>query len=381
MPGAELFSELDNALRELGDRLFLSQALLRRGRFEDRLVQSVEDLHERSGYQERALRPRIGLDPIEKRPPRHMSVAVLEQKGIAVEETPQLIIEKLSECQDNAKRLEAYFKFFNLPKVSEFYRRLRFEVAEIIRQVQIAAGIGPEPETKPAPVYEAPAPMLAAHLGRIRSALAYCPFYFILDESLCELREPLRVAYDAVAGGARIVQLRFKKLGARDLLGLAARVKAICAERGALLIVNDRVDIAVLSGAAGVHLGAEDLSVAEARRLGPELLIGVTARTPADALAAESAGADYIGSGSVYPSPTKPGLPVIGVPGIKTIARAVRIPVVAIGGITQDNCTPLFKAGAAGICCVSQFTARRSVKNLTAQLRKACRDALGQTGE
>jgi thiamine-phosphate pyrophosphorylase len=379
MPGAELFGELDSALRDLRDRLFLAQALMQRGKFDEQLVQSVEDLHERSGYQERALRPRFGLDPVEKRPPRHVSVAVLEQKGITVEETPQLIVEKLAECQDYAKRLEGYFKFFNLPKVSEFYRRLRFEVAEIIRRVELAAGIGADSAAKPVVSREPLVP--AAQLGRLQTALAYCPFYFILDESLCELRDPLRIAYDAVAGGARVVQLRFKTLSARELLSLATRLKAICSERGCLLIINDRVDIAALSGAAGVHLGAEDLTVSDARRIEPELLIGVTARTPAEAQAAEAAGADYVGSGSVFPSPTKPGLPVIGAVGIRTIARAVSIPVVGIGGITIENCSQVFKAGAAGICCVSQFTARRSVKNLTAQLRKACREALGHIGE
>ncbi len=96
MAGEEFFGEIDKALRELRDGLFLVRALLRRGKFEERMGQTVDDLYERSGYQERALRPRFGLDSTVKRVPRNEAVAILEQKGVAVEETPQLIISRLA---------------------------------------------------------------------------------------------------------------------------------------------------------------------------------------------------------------------------------------------------------------------------------------------
>jgi thiamine-phosphate diphosphorylase len=379
MAGEEFFGEIDTALCDLRDGLLVSRALLRRGKFDEQLAQKLDDLHERSGYQERALRPRFGLETTVKRLQRHESVAVLERKGIAVEETPQLIISRLEGCQDCSRRLEGYFKFFNLPKVAEFYRRLRFEAAEIARQVELAAARTAQPPALPVPKASKPAAVATDSTlsVRLRQALGFCPLYFILDESLCELRDPLRLAFDAASGGVRVMQLRMKQLGTRELLGLARRLRAICDERDCLLIVNDRVDVAVLSGAHGVHLGAEDLDPREARHFGKDLLIGATARNTNDALAAQAAGADYLGCGSVFPSPTKPGLPVIGAPGIRTISAAVQIPVIGIGGITLENCAQVLKAGAQGICSVSPFAVRRSVKNLAAQFRTACRAAQG----
>jgi thiamine-phosphate pyrophosphorylase len=379
MAGEEFFGEIDKALCELRDGLFVVRALLRRGKFEERLGQTVDDLFERSGYQERALRPRFGLDSTIKRVPRNEAVAILEQKGIAVEETPQLIVSRLTICQEQARRLEGYFKFFNMPKVSEFYRRLRFESAEISRVVELSAGAPveqPPPVVTAAPLYQPPLPS-SSRGARLQQALRFCPLYFIIDESICGFRDPLRTAYDAVSGGVRIMQLRMKHSSTRELLLLARRLRTICEDRGCLLLINDRIDIALLAGAQGVHFGAEDLDPAEARQLGKELLIGATARTTNEALAAQEAGADYLGCGSVFASKTKPGLPVIGTLGIKTIASATSIPVVAIGGITLENCAPVLRAGAQGVCSVSPFAVRRSVKNLAAQFRKTCRETLG----
>lgn len=378
MAGEEFFGEIDKALNDLRDGLFVVRGLLKRGKFEERLGQAVDDLYQRSGYQERALRPRFGLESSVKRVPRNEAVAMLEHKGIAVEETPQLIISRLAACQEQSRRLEGYFKFFNMPKVAEFYRRLRFEAAEIARVVEIASGLSsePQPARTAAPAADT-LPPESSRAERLRQALQFCPLYFILDESLLAFRDPLRTAYDAVLGGVRVMQLRLKHSSTRELLLLAKRLRAVCEDRGCLLIINDRIDIALLSGAHGVHLGAEDLEPAEARLLSQELLLGVTVRTAGDAVAAQSGGADYLGCGSVYASPTKPGLPVIGIPGIRTIAAATTLPIVGIGGITLENCAPVLKAGARGICAVTPFTARRSVKNLAAQFRKTCREALG----
>ncbi len=258
---------------------------------------------------------------------------------------------------------------------------MRFESAEIARVVELSSAVPgepPSPVKTAAPVHPAPPPS-SSRTGRLAQALTFCPLYFIIDESLCNFRDPLRTAYDAVSGGVRILQLRMKHSSTRELLLLAKRLRTICDDRGCLLIINDRIDVALLSGAHGVHFGMEDLEPAEARQLGHELLIGATARTANEALAAQAAGADYLGCGSVYASATKPGLPVIGVLGIRSISSAIEIPVVAIGGITQENCAQVLKAGARGICAISPFTARRSVKNLVTQLRKTSRDALGYT--
>lgn len=187
------------------------------------------------------------------------------------------------------------------------------------------------------------------------AALFPCPLYFILDESLLALHDPLKLTRAVLSAGVRVMQLRVKSMPTRELLTLARKVRALCGKHGALLIVNDRLDIALLAGADGVHLGAEDAPPAEVRRVAPGLLIGATARSPKEAWAAELADADYVGCGSVFASHTKPGLPTIGVAGLARINRRVSIPVVAIGGITLDTCADVLATGVAGLCAVEPF--------------------------
>jgi thiamine-phosphate pyrophosphorylase len=196
---------------------------------------------------------------------------------------------------------------------------------------------------------------------RVIQALAGCPLYFILDGSLCADREPVDVGRAALDAGIRMIQLRLKDMDAAGLAEVARDLKAIPAEPGWLLIVNDSVEAALGAGADGVHLGQADMAVADARRVGPQLIIGATARTPEAALEAEAAGADYLGCGSVYPSLTKPGLPVIGTTGIAEICRSVGLPVVGIGGIDGTNARAVLTAGAAGFCSVAPFASASDI--------------------
>ena len=153
--------------------------------------------------------------------------------------------------------------------------------------------------------------------------------------------------------GVRFVQLRHKSLPRGDLLVLAGRLAAAVGEAGGLLVVNDHVDIALLSGSAGVHLGPDDLTVAAARRVaGAEFLIGASAASPAAARAAEAEGADYLGSGPAFPTANKPEKQVIGPAGIAEVAAAVAIPVFAIGGITPERVPELRRAGVERACAI-----------------------------
>jgi thiamine-phosphate pyrophosphorylase len=173
-------------------------------------------------------------------------------------------------------------------------------------------------------------------------------------------RGHLDVAAAALEGGARAVQLRDKEMPARELLELALRIKEMIAERapGTLLIVNDRVDVARAAGADGVHLGQEDLPYRAAREiLGPGALIGVSATCLAEAREAEAAGADYLGVGPVFPTPSKPdAAPAMGLEGLAKIRAAVRTPIVAIGGIGEDEVEAVLGAGADGIAVISAVT-------------------------
>jgi thiamine-phosphate diphosphorylase len=161
----------------------------------------------------------------------------------------------------------------------------------------------------------------------------------------------LQIAAAAQRGGADIIQLRHKALARGDLLALARRLRALITD--ALFVVNDHVDIAVLSEADGVHLGPDDLSISSARRVaGERLLIGASASTPDAALAAVASGADYIGCGATFATPIKTDKKVIGPEGVAAVTAALpATPVFAIGGIDESN-VPLLRAAGLNRACV-----------------------------
>ncbi|MDI6831311.1 MAG: thiamine phosphate synthase [Actinomycetota bacterium] len=183
----------------------------------------------------------------------------------------------------------------------------------------------------------------------------------------------LDVARAALRGGADAVQLRDKEAGGRELLRLAGEVASLvrAAGRGCLFLVNDRVDVALACEAHGVHVGQDDLPPAAARRLvGEDMVLGVSAGTVEEALEARAAGADYIGVGPVFATPTKPdaGEPV-GIEGLRRIREAVDLPLVAIGGIDASNAARVLEAGADGIAVISAVSAADNMEMAVERLR------------
>jgi thiamine-phosphate diphosphorylase len=165
----------------------------------------------------------------------------------------------------------------------------------------------------------------------------------------------VELAAAAVRGGADAVQLRHKTLARGELLALARRIREITTQAGVLFVVNDHVDIALISGADGVHLGPDDLSLASARQVaGDRLLIGASASTPEAARAALADGADYLGSGPAFATPIKTAKEVIGPEGVAAIAAAVgpEVPVFAIGGIDETNVGRVVAAGLRRACVI-----------------------------
>jgi len=161
------------------------------------------------------------------------------------------------------------------------------------------------------------------------------------------------VLLDALEGGADVVQLRNKSAEKGLLLGVARGLAAEARRLGALLIVNDHVDLAILAGADGVHLGQDDLPVEEARRLWPDGLIGCSTHAPAQARAAVERGADYLGVGPVHATPTKPGRAAVGLEYVREAAAAgLGIPWFAIGGIDARNLDGVLAAGATRVAVV-----------------------------
>ncbi|MDG4825590.1 thiamine phosphate synthase [Asanoa sp. WMMD1127] len=159
----------------------------------------------------------------------------------------------------------------------------------------------------------------------------------------------------ALAGGAPVVQVRTKTSDDRSRYAFAREVVLLCRAAGALCIVNDRVDLALAARADGTHVGADDLPVEVVRRIaGPAHLIGGTARDPARAAELVAAGADYLGVGPAFATVTKDGLPdPIGPAGVGAVAAAVKVPVIAIGGVTAARVPSLRAAGAHGVAVVS----------------------------
>ena len=197
--------------------------------------------------------------------------------------------------------------------------------------------------------------------------------YLVADAEFAAGRDLTALVDAAVDGGVTVVQLRAKRLDGAAFAALAAGLAARLAGRGLPLLVNDRVDIALACGAAGVHLGQDDLPVAVARRLlGPAAVIGVSVNTVEEACQAERDGADYVGAGPAYATSTKETpLAVLGPSGIGRIKAAVRLPVVAIGGIGRANSADIAAAGADGVAVVSAILGAPDARLAAAEIRQA----------
>lgn len=176
----------------------------------------------------------------------------------------------------------------------------------------------------------------------------------ITDRVQAAPRDVLDTVQQALQAGAPAIQLRDKTLGARELYELALKLRTLTREAGALLFINDRLDVALAAGADGVHLGPDDVPLAAARRAAPGLLIGVSTDDPEEARQAERAGADYIGCGAVFGTTSKAdiGDEAIGTDRLRAVVEAVRIPVVGIGGINTSNVEQVAHTGASGAAVI-----------------------------
>ena len=196
--------------------------------------------------------------------------------------------------------------------------------------------------------------------------------YFITDSTCVPENRFLPVVEAACRGGATIIQLREKDRSTREYLDLARSTHEITAKYGIPLIIDDRVDVALAIGAEGVHVGQSDMPACDARRiLGPEKIIGVTAKTVSQALEAFEQGADYLGCGAIYPTTTHVKTVITPVEILKDVVKAVPIPVNAIGGLNKDNLFVLKGSGIAGICVVSAIMKAADPELATRELKDA----------
>lgn len=203
--------------------------------------------------------------------------------------------------------------------------------------------------------------------------------YLVTDRGLARGRSTLEIVRAAVRGGVSCVQLREKTCSTREFIEEALKLKAFLDSSGVALIINDRVDVALAVAADGVHLGQSDMPLAAARSIvGDSMVIGISAESMRDAVEAESGGADYLGVSPIFATPTKTDTAApLGLAGLQAIRRAVKIPLVGIGGLNRSNAAEVVRSGADGVAVVSAIVAaedpEQAARDLTREIDRARR--------
>ena len=194
--------------------------------------------------------------------------------------------------------------------------------------------------------------------------------YLVTDRMRMSTRTLGEAVEQAVIGGCTLVQLREKEIPALDFYMLALEIKKITDRYGIPLIINDRIDIAMAAGAAGVHIGQQDIPADIARKvIGKDMLLGVSVGSATEALDAVKAGADYLGVGAMFPTGTKPDAGFVSMEELGRIRKAVDIPIVVIGGISRENAMLFRPMGVDGLAVVSAVIAQPDIKASAADLK------------
>lgn len=199
--------------------------------------------------------------------------------------------------------------------------------------------------------------------------------YLVTDDGCLQGRALIDCVREALEGGVTLVQYRAKTASSAEMYAEALQLKALCDSFNVPLIINDRLDIAMAVGAAGVHLGQDDLPCAAARKiLGEDYIIGVSAHNPAEAAEALQSGADYLGCGAVFGTATKADVKKLGTEGLTAICREKGLPVVGIGGVTADNYREVRAAGADGAAIVSGILAQPDIRATVEAIAKVSQE-------
>ena len=198
--------------------------------------------------------------------------------------------------------------------------------------------------------------------------------YAVTDRHWLNGRALKDVVKESLDGGATFLQLREKELDEESFYEEAVEIKKLAHEYGVPFVINDNVDIAVRMDADGVHVGQNDMEAGDVRAIiGPDKILGVSAETVEQAVLAEKRGADYLGVGAVFPTGSKDDAEDVSHETLKAICDAVSIPVIAIGGITEENTPELAGSGICGIAVISAIYASKDIKAATARLKEVTR--------
>ena len=201
--------------------------------------------------------------------------------------------------------------------------------------------------------------------------------YAVTDRHWLSGRSLRDVVEESLRGGVTMLQLREKTLAEPSFLAEARELQALCRDYHVPFLVNDNVDIALAMDADGVHVGQSDMEAGDVRaKLGPDKIIGVSAQTVAQALQAEAHGADYLGVGAVFPTGSKADAKEVEWDVLRDICQAVSIPVVAIGGITQENVTELAGTGICGVAVISAIYAQEDIPAAAKNLKNTVKEMI-----
>jgi thiamine-phosphate pyrophosphorylase len=212
---------------------------------------------------------------------------------------------------------------------------------------------------------------LVSRLTRRQKIKQLSGLYVVIDTLIIQPDHAIDAAWKAIKGGAKVIQLRHKHHSRGELLGVAKKLAELCRKSGALFVVNDYLDIALASGADGIHIGQDDIPLSAARKELPvDCIIGLTALTVAQARKAEKEGADYVAVSSIFPSPTKLDAKVVGLERLRQVKQAVSVPIVAIGGINVQNIGEVMAAGADAAAVISAVLSKKDIEAETHRLVK-----------
>ena len=199
--------------------------------------------------------------------------------------------------------------------------------------------------------------------------------YLVTDHNCLQGRDFLGCIENALQGGVTLVQLREKNVDGGIFLQRAVAVKNLCDKYNVPLLINDRIDVALACKAAGVHLGQDDIPPSAARAiLGPDAIIGVSAHSCEEALAAEKDGADYLGVGAVFPTNSKDDASEVGLNMLKEIRQISKLPIVGIGGINAENYTQVRAAGAQGAAIISGILGVDNIEDEVSKIKMTISD-------
>ena len=254
------------------------------------------------------------------------------------------IIANARRVQESLRVMEEISKTPELGLDSEEYRKSRFELYTIEK-------------------------VLLSGVLRKDKKQKLAGLYVVIDTEWLKGRSHIKIAEQAIRGGAKIIQLRCKERNTREFLSIAGDLKTICAEKEVLFIINDSLEVALAVGADGLHVGQEDLPTATARKMIPiDMILGCSVSTVDEAKQALADGVDYLGVGAIFSTATKESARAVGIERIKEIKKAVNLPIVAIGGINEDNLKDVIKAGADAAAVISAVMGAADIEAATRQL-------------